>query len=88
MAYLVEAFNLGSYELEGGKLSQIFIRINDPYKLRRAALDPRYSNSLITEVEKKHDRSGEQMEAFFKSDMADEERWNYIESYFLGRLED
>jgi len=88
IAYLVEAFNLGSYELEGGRLSQIFIRINDPYKLRRAALDPRYSNSLITEVEKKHDRSGAQMEAFFKSDMTDEERWDYIESYFLGRLED
>lgn len=88
MAYLIEAFNLGSYELKGGKLSQIFIRISDAYKLRQAALDPRYSNSLITEVEKKHDRSAAQMEAFFKSDMADKERWDYIENYFLGRLED
>lgn len=87
MACLIEAFNLGSYQVQGGKLSQIFIRINDPYKLRRAALDQRYSNSLITEVEKKHDRAANQMEAFFKSDMTDQERWDYIEDYFLGREE-
>lgn len=85
MACLIEAFGLGSYQVEGGKLSEIFIRINDPYKLRRAALDQRYSNSIITEIEKKHDRSGEQMEEFFMLDMTDEERWNHIENYFLGR---
>ena len=86
MAYLIEAFDLGSFELEGGKLSQIFIRINDRYRLRRAAIDPRYSNSLITEVEKKHERSIVQMEQFFKSTMSDIERWTYIENYFLGRI--
>ena len=84
MAYLIEGFNLGSYELQGGKLSQIFIRINDPYKLGRAALDPRYSNQVIAEVERKHDRSSTQMEEFFKSPMNDVERWEYIEHYFLG----
>ena len=88
MAYLIEAFNLGSYEVEGGRLSQIFIRINDPYRLRRAALDPRYSNALITEVEKKHDRSGKQMEKFFKSNWNDTKRWDYIENYFLGKQGD
>ena len=87
MACLIEGFGLGSYQVEGGRLSQIFIRINDPYKLRRAALDQRYSNSLITEIEKKHDRSGKQMEAFFTSGMTDKERWSYIENYFLGRAE-
>lgn len=88
MAYLIEGFNLGSYELQGGKLSQIFIRINDPYKLGRAALDPRYSNQIITEVEKRHQRSGVQMEKFFRAEMTDVERWNYIENYFLGLMGD
>ncbi len=87
MACLVEAFGLGSYQVEGGRLSQIFVRINDPYKLRRAALDPRYSNSIITDIEKRHDRSGAQMEEFFTGELTDEERWSYIESYFLGREE-
>ena len=87
MAYLIEAFNLGSYELEGGKLSQIFVRINDPDTLRRAAQDPRYSNALIVEVEKKHERSGAQMEEFFQSDWNDKGRWDFIERYFLGRLD-
>ena len=70
------------------KLSQIFIRINDPYKLGRAALDPRYSNQVIAEVERKHDRSSMQMEKFFRAEMTDVERWNYIENYFLGLMGD
>lgn len=88
IAYLIESFLLGSYELKGGKLSQIFIRINDPYKVRLLAGDPKYSNSIVQDIERRHERSVEQMESFFLSLMGNNERWDYIERYFLGRLED
>jgi len=42
---------------------------------------------MITDIEKRHDRSGAQMEEFFTGELTDEERWSYIESYFLGREE-
>jgi len=88
IAYLIESLLLGSYELRGGKLSQIFIRINDPYKLTLFAIDPKYSNSVVQDVERRHERSINQMANFFHSQMANSERWDYIENYFLGRLED
>ena len=88
IAYLIESLLLGSYELRGGKLSQIFIRINDPYKLTLFAIDPRYSNSVVQDIERRHERSIKQMEYFFRSQMTDNERWDYTENYFLGRLED
>ena len=88
IAYLIESLLLGSYERKGGKLSQIFIRINDPYKLTLLAGDPKYSNSIVQDIERRHERAINQMEYFFHSQMNDAERWGYIEDYFLGKLED
>jgi len=88
IAYLIESLLLGSYELRGGKLSQIFIRINDPYKLTLFAIDPKYSNSVVQDIERRHERSIKQMGDFFHSQVANKQRWDYIENYFLGKLED
>jgi len=84
IAYLIESLLLGSYQVSGGKLSQIYIRINEPYKLQLLAGDPNYTNEVLQDIYKKHKRSVEQMEEFFTSEMNNVERWDYIESYFLG----
>ena len=88
IAYLIESLLLGSYQVSGGKLSQIYIRINEPYKLQLLAGDRNYTNEVLQDIYKKHKRSVEQMKEFFASEMNNVERWDYIESYFLGKLED
>ncbi len=84
IAYLLEAFDLGSYEIAGGQLPQIFIRINDPYKIRTLIQSSDYRNEILQDVENRHKRGIKIMEKFFGSIMNNEERWNFIEDYFLG----
>lgn len=81
LAVLLELFGLASYEVIGGKNTEIFVRINDPVKLRRFA-SQNYSNSILTEIERKRRRSQEVLIGFMSSDLSDEERWNVIENYF------
>lgn len=85
VAYLIEAFNLGSYESVGGQYPQIFIRINDPSKLRGIAEWSSYHNRIVEDIERRHERSVKIMERFFSSEMSNDARWDFIESYFLGR---
>ena len=84
LAYILEAFSLGSYELSGGKLPQIFIRISDPFRINLILQRGKYRNDILRNIEERHSRGIRIMEQFFGSKMTDEERWNYIENYFLG----
>jgi len=84
LAVLLELFNLASYEIIGGKNTEIFIRINDPNKLRRVTFSS-YSNSILTEIERKRNRSQSVLMGFMLSELSDKERWDVIEDYFLGR---
>jgi ATP-dependent DNA helicase RecQ len=84
LAYVLEALKLGVYELHGGEKPQLFIRINDPSKVMNEL--KYYRNSLVDEIEQRHLNSIGIMENFFMSDMTTEERWDFIEQYFLGRL--
>jgi len=83
-AYLLEAFKLGNYELIGGQLPQIFIRINDPFKLKMLTQNDSYSNEILKDVDNRYKRGVKIMEKFFTDRMENTERWNFIESYFMG----
>lgn len=85
VAYLIEAFNLGNYESVGGQHPQIFVRINDPFRLRIIAESSSYNNGIVDDIERRHERSVNIMEKFFSSKMSNDERWHFIENYFLGR---
>lgn len=84
LAVMLELFGLASYEIIGGKNTEIFVRVNDPFKLRRLS-QKNYTNSILTEIERKRERSQKVLMEFLKKDLSDEERWNVIEDYFLGR---
>lgn len=86
LAILLELFGLASYEIIGGKNTEIFVRVNDPAKLRRLS-QSNYSNGILTDIERKRNRSQKVLMEFMKKKMTDEERWNIIEDYFLGRDE-
>jgi RecQ family ATP-dependent DNA helicase len=83
LAYLLEIFELSTYEISGGELPQLFVRINDPQKINSISRR-KYSNNVVTDVERRHKVSVEIMTYFFQNGMTDQERWNYIEDYFLG----
>lgn len=86
LAIFLELFGLGSYEIIGGKNTEIFIRVNDPAKLRGLSRS-NYSNGILTDIERKRNRSQKVLAEFMKAKMTDKQRWDIIEEYFLGRDE-
>lgn len=84
---LLEILECASYELRGGEKAEIFIRINDPAKLRRLA-DAGYSNVILQEGVRRHRASQKLLQDFFTTDLSDDERWDLIEAHFLGREEE
>ncbi|MDM1063786.1 ATP-dependent DNA helicase RecQ [Empedobacter falsenii] len=84
---LLELFNLGNYEIVGGENPKMFVRINDPFRLRLEANNNYYKNNLLEDVRERHFSGVELMKDFFKSDLTSDQRWDFIEDYLLGRKE-
>ncbi len=85
MASLLELFNLSTFELQGGRNPQIFVRVNDPMKLKRIVMSEKdYRNTLLTDIENRHKRAAEIVNGFMNIDKPDKHRWSLIEKYFLG----
>jgi len=85
LASLLEMFDLATYELTGGRNPQIFVRLNDPLKLKRVSESPReYRNSQLTDIEERHRRSAIIVDKFMTTEMGDNKRWEIIQNYFLG----
>lgn len=83
---LLSIFDYISYEILGGEEPEIFIRLNDPQKVKNIALgNVYYSNDYITKAKKKHDRDVKVLIEFFTKLNTNKERWDYIENYFLGK---
>ena len=85
LAYIMEVFGLCTYEIVGGELPQIFIRINDPQKISRLATSRNYSNDVVSSVERRQETNLKLMNHFFITDLSTDDRWQFIENYFLGR---
>lgn len=82
---ILSVFGYITYEVVGGEEPEIFIRLNGPRIIRDIVMeDTKYSNSYITKAYKKHERDFKILLRFFTKLNTDEERWNYIENYFLG----
>lgn len=82
---LLSIFDYITYEVAGGEEPEIFIRLNDPDKIRSIVLgNTFYSNSYVARAKQKHGRDVAILQKFFHDFQSDEARWNYIEEYFLG----
>lgn len=82
---LLSIFDYITYEVAGGEEPEIFIRLNDPEKIKAIVLgNAYYSNSYVTKARQKHDRDISILLRFFNALSSDKERWDYIEDYFLG----
>ena len=87
MLKLLEIMDLASYDLKGGENAEIFLRKNDPDKIKRLAYSG-YHNEVLQEIRRKHLTSQNLMRQFFMTEMSNDRRWDFIESYFLGREEE
>lgn len=82
---LLSIFDYITFEVLGGEEPEIFIRLNDPEKIRRIVTgEIKYSNNYVTRAKQKHDRDVKVLLRFFNDLHDDKERWDYIEKYFLG----
>lgn len=84
IGHLLEILDLGSYEMRGGDAPMIFVRVNNPDRVRKDSYDSGYSNILFDRTKEKHKVSTEIMNYFFTHAYTNEERWDFIEDFFLG----
>ena len=54
----------------------------------RDATDTNYRNSLLTNIERRHKSSSDIFDHFFLHSFENEDRWNFIEDFFLGESND
>lgn len=82
---LLSIFDYITYEVLGGEEPEIFIRLNDPNKVKGIVLgNIYYSNNYVARAKQKHDRDIGVLLHFFNKLKTDDERWDFIENYFLG----
>lgn len=84
IGHLIEILDLGSFEMRGGDNPMIFIRVNSPERVRKDCFNKNYENILYDKTKDKHEISSELMNHFFTRHFTNEERWNFIEDFFLG----
>lgn len=87
LAELLQTLGLATYEVRGGDNPEIFVRLNDPTKIKTLSNDQRYNNSVLKEQNDRHNYSENVITAFFMTAMDSDERWDLVEEYFLGNDE-
>lgn len=85
VASILQLFNLATFEIQGGKNAQIFVRINDPLKLYQILKAKNYTNNILHGITQKHDKAINFMNKFLGGNFENHERWDIIEHHFLGR---
>lgn len=83
LGYFLELFELGTFEIKGGENPMIFIRINDIHRIERDTKQ-KYSNFLLKKTLDKHFLSNKIFDHFFMNSFTNDERWLFIEDFFLG----
>ena len=82
---LLSLLDLVSFEILGGNSPEIFIRLNAPDKIKNIVEDRMiYKNRYVELAKEKHYRSVKIIDYFFRNFDDDDDRWDFIERYFLG----
>lgn len=84
----LNCLGLADYERQGGDMPAIFIRINNPYFLKALIDSGRYRNDILENIYEKYRYSERLFTYFFTTKMTNEQRWDFIEAYFLGESEE
>lgn len=79
LAYILETMGLASFIINGGHMPYVNIVVNSVDKLATAY----YKNQLLMDMRTRDDNEIKIVERFINTD---KNKWDYIEDYFLGRL--
>lgn len=82
---LLSIFGYITYEVAGGEEPEIFIRLNDPNKVKQIVNgNISYSNNYVTKAKSKQERDVSILRKFLNGFDNKNDRWDFIERYFLG----
>jgi len=84
LGYFLEMLELGTFEIKGGENPMVFIRINDPLRIERDSNNKSYKNTLLSKTLERHHLSNQIFDHFFLRSFSNDERWDFIEDFFLG----
>ena len=87
MCQLLQLLEIADCKISSGSKPEFFVRVNNPYAIERIVNNSSYTSKTVELVADKHKESYELMGHFFEKLTSDTERWDFIERYFLGRLE-
>lgn len=84
---ILEAMGVLSFEMAGGASSQIYIHINQIRNLKNI-LDGRnnYRNRILETVAARHKISVKMLTYIYEGNFGNDEIWNLLENYFLGKI--
>ena len=84
LGYFLEMLELGTFEIKGGENPMVFIRINDPLRIERDSNNNNYTNTLLSKTLERHHLSNQIFDHFFLRSFSNDERWDFVEDFFLG----
>jgi len=87
LAQILEILELADVEISAGNSPEFFIRVNSPGAIETIVRNKSYKSKTVGLVDSKHKESCRLMEKFFTELTNDEDRWNFIEQFFLGKTD-
>ena len=84
LGYFLEMLELGTFEIKGGENPMVFIRINDPLRIERDSNNNNYNNTILSKTLERHHLSNQIFDHFFLRSFTNNERWDFVEDFFLG----
>lgn len=84
----LNSLGFADYSRQGGDQPAIFVRINNPYYLNALIKSGKYRNDILESIYEKYRYSERIFTYFFTTQMTNEQRWDFIEAYFLGESEE
>ena len=88
LSEFLNSLGVADYQRLGGDQPAIFVRINNPYYLNMLIRNRNYNNDILESIYEKYRFSERIFTYFFTTPMTDEQRWDFIEEYFLGASEE
>lgn len=85
---ILELFDLSTYTCESGSKPEFFVRINSEKTIMKVLEDRNYQSRTLAAIHLLHHNSVRYMKYFFEKLKTDQERWQFIEDDFMGRVED
>lgn len=85
---IMELLDFATYTFEAGSKPEFFIRINSEKTILDVINNNNYQSRTLASIQALHYNSVRYMKYFFEKLNNDKDRWQFIEDYFLGRIEE